>query len=1382
MRSLGKLSWIKLLSCGLVIGLALIVFGVRWNGARTQAASSSPTQPANETDLATDPETAATASAPAPSKDAPKSTKAGDRYAQDADDSGCKSCHQGVEPSHVNIKGQEDPVISCVYCHGGKGDVKAPAGEQMGATGYEKAKNEAHVQPKYPKKWQDAKTKKQTSANPVRSYELLNQEDPKFIRFINPGDLRVADVSCGECHAEEVKFVRTSMMTHGGMLWGAALYNNGAYRVKNSQFGEAYNVDGAPIRLETHPKPTPEETKYKGVIPFLNPLLRWEVSQPGNILRVFERGGKKLPEVGNPIPDERPGLPEVKLSPRGFGTVLRTDPVFLGLQKTRLLDPLLSFLGTNDQPGDYRSSGCTACHTPYANDRFEAHSAQFAKYGHEGKSFTADPTIPKNEPGHPIKHQLTSAIPTSQCLVCHMHPGTNLVTTYAGFMWWDNETDGDKMYPEKSAKLSNEELENIRIRNPEGSAQKGKWGTDTEFLNQTGSPDFNKQLKRTQFADFHGHGWMFRAIFKQDRKGHFLDAQGNKVENVTGETMHQATQPYTEAEYKAWQENKPVRPGVPVHLKDIHLDAGMHCVDCHFSQDGHGNGKLYGEPRAAIEISCIDCHGSIYKKALSDGKNTVTTGFAGGNKLSKYKVWVKGKSKKQPVLELKDGKIIQHSALDPEKEWEVVQTVDTIDPASPHYSEKSRLAKTMQKDGRSWGAVPNQAPTYKWDPDKKQTVLANNPDFELAHNDNRMTCYSCHSSWMTSCFGCHLPMVANQKRNMAHNEGGPETRNWTNYNYQVLRDDVFMLGVGGTATGAVESGRDSGGMIAPVRSSSAVIVGSKNANRNWLYSQQQTISAEGYSGQAMNTHVPHTVRGKGETKQCTDCHISKENDNNAIMAQLLLLGTNYVNFMGRYIYVAAGEHGFEAVVATERDEPQAVIGSSLHKLAYPEEYKKHVDNKRELTEAYEHHGHVVSLQMRGEYLYAAEGEKGIHVYDIANIDDKDFSERITSAPVSPLGQKFYVKTKHATAIASPTTLGVDPTREHLPENEEQPISLVYAFLYASDKEEGLVVIGDGLSGKHGPGVATLLDGDPANNFLARQPGFNPDGKLSGAENLTVAGNWVYLLCDKGVAVIDISNPLKPELKTIVEGFHEPKSIAVQFRYAFVTDEEGMKVIDITRPERAKLVKDAEVPIKHAHGIYVARTYAYIAAGEEGLVIVDVEKPTEPKLDQTYNANGEINDAHDVKVGMTNASAFAYIADGKNGMRVLQIMSPETNPNFLGFSPRPMPELIATYPMKGHALAISKGLDRDRGVDESGNQLVVFGRRGARPFNLEEMRTMMRPRVTNEPPGPPINAAPPTMGLLTNISEYFKNLDAANALFGLALVLLPWPFLRRRKDE
>jgi hypothetical protein len=39
------------------------------------------------------------------------------------------------------------------------------------------------------------------------------------------------------------------------------------------------------------------------------------------------------------------------------------------------------------------------------------------------------------------------------------------------------------------------------------------------------------------------------------------------------------------------------------------------------------------------------------------------------------------------------------------------------------------------------------------------------------------------------------------------------------------------------------------------------------------------------------------------------------------------------------------------------------------------------------------------------------------------------------------------------------------------------------------------------------------------------------------------------------------------------------------------------------------------------------------------------------------------------------------------------------------------------------LAISKGIDRDRAVDESGNQLAVFGRRGARPLNDTESRSL-----------------------------------------------------------
>ena len=630
------------------------------------------------------------------------------------------------------------------------------------------------------------------------------------------------------------------------------------------------------------------------------------------------------------------------------------------------------------------------------------------------------------------------------------------------------------------------------------------------------------------------------------------------------------------------------------------------------------------------------------------------------------------------------------------KEWEIVQTIDTITPGNVHFSEKSLRAKLMNKDG----VVSSQLPSG---------------DASLAHANSSMTCYACHTSWTPTCFGCHLQMTANARKPMLHNEG-LLTKNYTSYNFQVLRDDIYMLGVDGTVTGH---------RIAPARSSCAVLVSSQNANRDWLYYTQQTISAPGFSGQAFSTFVPHTVRAQ-ETKQCSDCHISAENDNNAWMAQLLLEGTNFMNFMGRYVYVATGKKGFAAIAVAEHDEPEAIYGSDLQRIAYPDNYKNFLNHHRELNAAAEHPGNVLDIQARGEYLYAANGPGGLRVYDIANIDNKGFSEKVTTAPVSPMGQKFYVPTKNAIAVASPTTLGVDPLRQQLPENEEQPIHLLYGFLYVADKEEGLVIIGDPHLKSKSPGVRTLLDGNPANNFLGRAVTFNPGGLLTGARRITIAGTFAYILTDKALVVVDLDNPLGPRITATVgsPALHDPRGMAVQFRYAFVVDHDGLKVLDVTDLARPQPVSGALVPLADAGNVYVARTYAYVSAGKQGLAIVDVERPEAAKLDQIFTAEGQLNDVNDVKIGMVAASAFAFVADGKNGLRVLQILSPWDDPaHFSGFSPRPTPKLIATAHTRGPTLAISKGIDRDRAVDESGNQLAVFGRRGARPLNRAESQSL-----------------------------------------------------------
>ena len=81
-----------------------------------------------------------------------------------------------------------------------------------------------------------------------------------------------------------------------------------------------------------------------------------------------------------------------------------------------------------------------------------------------------------------------------------------------------------------------------------------------------------------------------------------------------------------------------------------------------------------------------------------------------------------------------------------------------------------------------------------------------------------------------------------------------------------------------------------------------------------------------------------------------------------------------------------------------------------------------------------------------------------------------------TAPVSPLGQRFYVKTKDATLDRLSHHPGRGPGRATRdPLNEEQPFHPLYAFLYVADAQEGLILING----------ATLLDGDPRNNFLAQ---------------------------------------------------------------------------------------------------------------------------------------------------------------------------------------------------------------------------------------------------------------------------------------------------------
>jgi hypothetical protein len=66
-----------------------------------------------------------------------------------------------------------------------------------------------------------------------------------------------------------------------------------------------------------------------------------------------------------------------------------------------------------NQPYRYRATGCAACHVLYNDD---------------GLYTGDDPTLNRAEPGHPARHQLTTAIPFSQCNHCHNRGNYSLRT------------------------------------------------------------------------------------------------------------------------------------------------------------------------------------------------------------------------------------------------------------------------------------------------------------------------------------------------------------------------------------------------------------------------------------------------------------------------------------------------------------------------------------------------------------------------------------------------------------------------------------------------------------------------------------------------------------------------------------------------------------------------------------------------------------------------------------------------------------------------------------------------------------------------------------------------------------------------------------------
>ena len=180
---------------------------------------------------------------------------------------GCVTCHTATDAKSMHVS--PSVILGCTDCHGGDSTIIENDDSALGR---------AHVSPRFPDTWQYP-----SSANPKRSYTLLNHESPEFIRFVNPSDYRVAEQACGACHQKIIDSNIRSMMATGVMLFGGAAYNNGILPFKNYILGEGYTADGEPAKI-TGSDLDPTVARQHGVIPELYALPVWETDP----LRCFD--------------------------------------------------------------------------------------------------------------------------------------------------------------------------------------------------------------------------------------------------------------------------------------------------------------------------------------------------------------------------------------------------------------------------------------------------------------------------------------------------------------------------------------------------------------------------------------------------------------------------------------------------------------------------------------------------------------------------------------------------------------------------------------------------------------------------------------------------------------------------------------------------------------------------------------------------------------------------------------------------------------------------------------------------------------------------------------------------------------------------------------
>jgi hypothetical protein len=272
-----------------------------------------------------------------------------------------------------------------------------------------------------------------------------------------------------------------------------------------------------------------------------------------------------------------------------------------------------------------------------------------------------------------------------------------------------------------------------------------------------------------------------------------------------------------------------------------------------------------------------------------------------------------------------------------------------------------------------------------------------------------------------------------------------------------------------------------------------------------------------------------------------------------------------------------------------------------------------------------------AVAANGGYAYVAADVYGLRVIslaDPANPVEVGSCGASYAHDVAVRGNYAYVAAYHEGLCidsiadpAHPTEVGFCDTPGH-----PECLDLSGDYVYIADSDSDLTIVS--VSDPKNPVIVGRCD----------LPGW--------ANAVAVSGDYAYVTSGSGLRIVSIADPARPTEVGYCDTVQYGGAVALYGGYACVADEgEGVWVISVADPAQPVVV--AYLPILGALDVHVSGEYAYVADCDSGLRVFSLANPTQP-----------LEVGHYIKqpcmaLGVYADSDYVYLAAGLEGLWILQ---------------------------------------------------------------------------------------------------------------------------------